>query len=119
MPPLLRKPRSTRWPKKTSKRRLRGQGTGAKGAPVPLLAVADFAPPLRGISLSSMRRLETLAALAAIALAGCSEGPPAAPPEVTADEAQALEDAASMLDEARLETGPDTVPQADTEAGEE
>ena len=66
-----------------------------------------------------MRRLETLAALAAITLAGCSEGPPAAPPEVRADEAQALEDAASMLDEARLETGPEAVTQTDTEAGEE
>ncbi|MXO96638.1 hypothetical protein GRI34_09455 [Erythrobacter aquimaris] len=66
-----------------------------------------------------MRRLETLAALAAIGLAGCSEEPPAAPPEMTADEAQALEDAASMLDEARLETGPEAVLQSDTEAGEE
>lgn len=66
-----------------------------------------------------MRRLETLAGFAALALAGCSEGPPAAPAEVTADEAQALEDAASMLDEARLETGPEEAPQIDAGSGEE
>ena len=74
---------------------------------------------MRGLSLSPMRRLVTLAVLAPLALAGCSEEPPAAPAEVSADEAQALEDAASMLDEARLETGPEAVTQADTEAGEE
>lgn len=79
--------------------------------------VTYFALALRRYSFAHMTRLAPPLALALLALAGCnSSSEDAAPAPVTSQEAEALEDAASMLDEQRLpEETPTPEPSLETE----
>ena len=80
-----------------------GLRTVPRGGAVPSLAVGDFARWEGGDRLAAMSRLANLPALALL-LAACGQAEDREPAPISADEAQALEDAASMLDEQRLET---------------
>ena len=68
------------------------------------LAVGDFAQARRGDRFAAMTRLAIPCAPALLLLAACGDAGDEGPEPVSVEEAQALEDAASMLDEQRLET---------------
>ena len=73
------------------------------GASARAVYVRYFALALRRYSFARMTRIAPPLALALLALSGCnSSSDDAAPPPITAEEADAVEDAASMLDEQRL-----------------
>ena len=97
-----------RWPKKVSNLPSKG-GDATRLAP---LVVTSFEAAQRRDSVLRMTRLAFPLALLLPTLAGCGSSDPAgdiAPK--TQDEAEALEDAASMLDEQRL---PEAEPSAET-----
>ena len=81
---------------------------GSVAASTRAVYVTDFALALRRYSFARMTRLAPPLAIALLALAGCnSSSDDTSPTPVTSKEAEALEDAASMLDEQRL---PDETP---------
>lgn len=77
-------------------------GAGVIYASAPSLAVASFAQAAGSDSFSAMKRLTASACILTLALSGCSDSAEAPIDPVSTQEAQALEDAASMLDEQRL-----------------
>lgn len=80
------------------------------------VSVARFAKPHLRDSVRAMNRLAPLIALPVLLLSACgssSEQPPA--PPVTEEETEALEDAASMLDEQRMV---EETPEPETAEGE-
>lgn len=80
------------------------------------VSVARFAKPHLRDSVRAMTRLAPLIALPVLLLSACgssNEQPPA--PPVTQEETEALEDAASMLDEQRMA---EETPEPDTAEGD-
>ena len=80
-----------------------GLRTVPRGGAAPSLAVGDFTRWQGEDRLVAMSRLASLPALALL-LAACGQAEDREAAPISAVEAQALEDAASMLDEQRLET---------------
>ena len=72
--------------------------------PARTLAVGDFAQARRSDRFAAMARIAIPCAPALLLLASCGDAGEEGPEPVSVEEAQALEDAASMLDEQRLET---------------